>query len=1461
MSRSGGNRLAGCPMSSSLISTCSSHRRHAQQATLQRSSATAADELEPCLQFPPHGIQRNSLLSSSLTIPRPPPPLSPGRTINTSSLIRQKKDRLTTSLDSAALIREKHSDCVGKCVLCLFINAIFIFGVFLAFLIGHWASSSLTESFLGNEKQTTNTTHIVSNLTKANIISATNMSNSNSHPSRHNPGWTPQMHDSLALNTNANTNFGFHNINNNISDSITAPLIQYMKANAKHIRIPTIYEIYPPSIDEESSHYSSFIDGESLLQTVHRSHITKTPENSDGENTAIGLSGSTNQPLVPLPRNVLPSHYDIQLDFTEFSTKEHIRGNVTITLESFGNATDDELVFHAASNIFIHRIRLRESVKRHFQKDLVRVILNERLKRTWYNLEIEFRTKICQYELEGVHCIKATQLDKDNSTLIANIVGFSTKFEPCFARTFMPSWDEPRVKTTFNVSIRHPASSTSLTTNWAMDTSSAVVLTNTPPLVNAVGIAMDEDAEGTRTTRFATTPRMPIYLLAFAIGPWTPLELRTNRNMPLTIWVDSEDVLAVHFAANFSPVMFDRVEEDFGLRYPLNKMDFVVVNNFPVGGMENFGLIVFHSDTILLSVAPSVSSASEDEQQNLAVDRISEQYKIQKIITHEIVHQWFGNLVTMHDFEDLWLSEGFATYFVFDFLNEEHPHLTEIEYYQRLIELLHIQSSTSPMPLIRPLNNLDEINEMFDGVHLYTKGAVIVKMIKDLVGAFDFRAAVTRFLKMFAFKSVDRNTLWSCFPTNADHGAEQEKLSDIFQSWLFNEGMPEVIVSRNYEDQSIRLTQRPADQNRYVIYLNDGSSGENAADIGGTKRKHQRKRDSQQDKSSRSNSANVKVWHMDWDNFTASSMTSPETAQIGEQVFSQEKLLDSVTKSKPIDDITENFTSAISNLDTTSAPFDESYFTTFPSAPIFNSKRKPNEWNSGKRGSKRRRLNIQKPQHHHRAWHSAKYEKKTLETPVKVPKGGENSSNKVPVFSRPSGHYAETRDKDSSTQIWLENADDEGIGGRSRQERAEPWMSSKSQLWWIPFSYSFGNTRSTKGQTIRQFWLKNDTIRFVDVGLSADQYFLANPHWIYPYKVNYDVDNWKMLITQLHKNHLEIPVMSRLQLLVDAETYLKQSGVTHLYVHFLSYLKAETELGILLTGLDSIYSLVDLHSASTIVGPLLLQFAPIIQQIDRMLEATMADPELAALWLLSPHRLAKLYQLRCLANLGTCENDKQVTQWLSFPTALDGEHHQQITAICNFLFSQAGPSEIALLMGLLRQKSTQWSVTIQLATCVRDETLIRSAVEQILRTRNAAVFASALKGSYSIQYNRKFREIFWRGIANMSINERQILFAVNTGKPDRIARILLHSVRGLDELNQVESLLHQWPDQLRVHFKYLRRKLEWVHGRAREQIHRGNRRANAHGEDIPLLLFVSFDLSMDTKNKFGLAKTSHKHKM
>uniref|UniRef100_A0A183CQ08 Peptidase_M1 domain-containing protein n=1 Tax=Globodera pallida TaxID=36090 RepID=A0A183CQ08_GLOPA len=159
--------------------------------------------------------------------------------------------------------------------------------------------------------------------------------------------------------------------------------------------------------------------------------------------------------------------------------------------------------------------------------------------------------------------------------------------------------------------------------------------------------------------------------------------------------------------------------------------------------MENWGLIVLHTDAVRfstndgplpLSVDASSSSSSskedkvrEEKQQSLQlVDRRSEQYRAEKAITHELVHQWFGNLVGIWEWEELWIAEGFATYFVFDFLNAaNHPHLTEHEYFLRLIELIHRQSSDGRSALVRPLRSAGQLYRVFDGIHLYTKGVMM----------------------------------------------------------------------------------------------------------------------------------------------------------------------------------------------------------------------------------------------------------------------------------------------------------------------------------------------------------------------------------------------------------------------------------------------------------------------------------------------------------------------------------------------------------------------------------------------------------------------------------------------------------------------------------------------------------------------------------------------------------------
>lgn len=272
-----------------------------------------------------------------------------------------------------------------------------------------------------------------------------------------------------------------------------------------------------------------------------------------------------------------------------------------------------------------HRNLKLGEVKREFNKDIVKVAVDEPLKEAWYHLKIEFRTRICQSNSGGVHCIRRSiyrvsiivltlfVFFQNNSTTTHKVVGFATKFELSFARTFLPCWDEPKLKTTFNVTTRSEADLT--------------VLFNTAPQdeLDEVGLKKAKN----KIVKFKETPQLSIYLLAFALTDYTPLELRTQRNLPLVIWSDPLKMAAVHFTASFSPTIFDRIEKDLEVLYPLPKLDLMLTPNYPVGGMENWGLIVFQEDAALLS-------SSILDEQNMTVDKLAEQYKIEKIVTHEV---------------------------------------------------------------------------------------------------------------------------------------------------------------------------------------------------------------------------------------------------------------------------------------------------------------------------------------------------------------------------------------------------------------------------------------------------------------------------------------------------------------------------------------------------------------------------------------------------------------------------------------------------------------------------------------------------------------------------------------------------------------------------------------------------------------------------------------------------------
>ncbi|CAK5080627.1 unnamed protein product [Meloidogyne enterolobii] len=343
--------------------------------------------------------------------------------------------------------------------------------------------------------------------------------------------------------------------------------------------------------------------------------------------------------------------------------------------------------------------------------------------------------------------------------------------------------------------------------------------------------------------------------------------------------------------------------------------------------------------------------------------------------------------ISIWNWEELWLSEGFTSYFVFDFLNaHNHPQLTEHEYYLKLIELINQQSTDGRSSLIKLITNSKQLDRLFDSIQLYTKGAVVVKMLKDLVGPEVFRTSIARFLRENSFQSVDRRSLWTAFPTNADHGADTIRLKDVMETWLLNKGIPEVEVKRNYQDKSIKLEQQQADKNRHLIYLDDDKMGR-----------------------MRLNKRFKRMWQM-------------EEEEEEEEIKKDEDI--NGILHWMLDGLEENNTLTSTATATT-----------------------------------------------------------TIIKEIKSRK--ENNNKNVHLTTK------------------------------KRQLRAERKKFPKNNLWSIPFSYSFGSVKSKNGQILRQFWLINETIRFVDIGLNKDQYLLANPHWVYSYRVNYDILNWRMIITQV----------------------------------------------------------------------------------------------------------------------------------------------------------------------------------------------------------------------------------------------------------------------------------------------------------------------------------------------------------
>ena len=340
----------------------------------------------------------------------------------------------------------------------------------------------------------------------------------------------------------------------------------------------------------------------------------------------------------------------------------------------------------------------------------------------------------------------------------------TTQFEAADARRAFPCWDEPEAKATFDISI---------------------IADNKFTAISNMPIKSKKKIGSKTIYNFLKTPVVSTYLIYLGVGEFEYLTGKVGK-IQIRVITTKGNKSKGQFSLDLGKKLLVSYEKYFGIKYPLPKLDLIAVPDFAAGAMENWGAITFR-ETILL-YDPKTSSTR------------TKQF-IAEVISHEIAHMWFGNLVTMKWWNDLWLNESFATFMATKFVDKFYP---EWNLWDQFIEdamnsAMGLDALKTTHPIDVTVNSPAEIREIFDVIS-YDKGGCVLRMLENYVGETNFRAGLKKYLSSFKYGNAQGQDLW-----DAIGKASKMPVSDMVNSWLKQPGFPQVEITQN--DNSLLLKQ------------------------------------------------------------------------------------------------------------------------------------------------------------------------------------------------------------------------------------------------------------------------------------------------------------------------------------------------------------------------------------------------------------------------------------------------------------------------------------------------------------------------------------------------------------------------------------------------------------------------------------------------------------------------------